>query len=325
MSKTPCKGIKKDGSPCQGNGLDQFEGYCIAHGPADKVRQWRSRGGTNSATAARIDKRIPERLKDMNVALEDGMNQLLDGTLSPAAYNAMCRGVKVRLDIYRLADEEMEHIRAEEVDTAAAEIAGAHGNPEILHAADAIESQQNQYRIQSLVEQDLVVCEQKENKYQSAEYALTDKGRRAFGYRFCATWTQENFDEVRNDFKNYAYEESELDDVREDLEYDRTAMDAALADLTSNRDPEPPRDPLTGQRLIIPPSGVRTGLPDSYRPGVELSTETLQDFVRQVNEMITIVEELISDPNYEGKRQLFLAGLDPETPIPVFATSKQPS
>ena len=33
MAKTPCKGIKKDGTPCQGHGLTQYDGYCIAHDP----------------------------------------------------------------------------------------------------------------------------------------------------------------------------------------------------------------------------------------------------------------------------------------------------
>ena len=59
MSKTLCKSIRKDGSLCQGQGLEQFDGYCIAHAPADITRAWRARGGTNSSTAARLDKRIP--------------------------------------------------------------------------------------------------------------------------------------------------------------------------------------------------------------------------------------------------------------------------
>ena len=138
MAKTPCKSIKRDGSPCNGKGLEQFDGYCIAHGPADQTRQWRALGGTNSSTAARLDKRIPARLKNMMDMLEDGMNRVLEGALSPAAYTAMCRGAKVRIDLYRLADEEMEAIRAEENQAAAAEIAGAHGDLDILAAADAI-------------------------------------------------------------------------------------------------------------------------------------------------------------------------------------------
>ena len=140
MSRTLCKSIKKNGSPCQGKGLKQFDSYCIAHGPADKVRQWRSRGGKNSATAARLDKRIPARLKDMMDMLDDGMKRLLDGTLTPAAYTAICRGAKVRIDLYRLADKEMKAIRTEETQAA---------------AADAIVAQQDQYRLESLVHQGL--------------------------------------------------------------------------------------------------------------------------------------------------------------------------
>ena len=136
MAKTPCKSIKRDGSPCNGKGLEQFDGYCIAHGPADQTRQWRALGGTNSSTAARLDKRIPARLKNMMDMLEDGMNRVLEGTLSSADYTVICRGAKVRIDLYRLADEEMEAIRAEETQTAAEEIAGAHGDLAILKAAD---------------------------------------------------------------------------------------------------------------------------------------------------------------------------------------------
>ena len=143
MSKTLCKSFKLDGSPCQGQGLKQFDGYCIAHAPADKTRAWRARGGKNSSTAARLDKRIPERLQGIIKDLAEGMNQVREGTLSPANFNSFCRGAKTMVDLYRLADEEMETIRKEEIETAAAEIAGAHGDLDILAAADAIIAQQN--------------------------------------------------------------------------------------------------------------------------------------------------------------------------------------
>ena len=48
MASTPCKGLKKDGTPCRGNGLEQLDGYCIAHAPADKAWHWRSHGGKAS-------------------------------------------------------------------------------------------------------------------------------------------------------------------------------------------------------------------------------------------------------------------------------------
>ena len=48
-----CKSIRLDGSPCNGHGLPQFDGYCIGHAPAHISRPWRVRGGKNSSTAVR--------------------------------------------------------------------------------------------------------------------------------------------------------------------------------------------------------------------------------------------------------------------------------
>ena len=83
MSSTPCKSLKKDGTPCRGNGLEQLDGYCIAHAPADKAWQWRSRGGKASSAAARADKRIPDRLSHAIDKLSTGMDQVLEGKLEP--------------------------------------------------------------------------------------------------------------------------------------------------------------------------------------------------------------------------------------------------
>ena len=88
MSSTPCKSVKKDGAPCRGNGLDHFDGYCIAHAPADKAWEWRSRGGKASSAAARADKRIPDRLRHAIDKLSTGMDQVLKGKLAPAATTA---------------------------------------------------------------------------------------------------------------------------------------------------------------------------------------------------------------------------------------------
>ena len=85
MAKILCKSVRKDGSPCQGQGLEQFDGYCIAHGPADKVRESRARGGRNSSTAARADKRIPERMQSVIKGLAEGFIAVREGTLSPAS------------------------------------------------------------------------------------------------------------------------------------------------------------------------------------------------------------------------------------------------
>ncbi len=131
MAKTPCKGTKKDGNPCCGNGLKQFDGYCIAHGAPEKTRAWRVRGGKNSSTAARADKRLPERYRDVIHALTQDFFEVKEGNLSPAAYDAICRGARTLIDVHADADAEMEEIRAEE-NRAAAAVYGLQGDLDLL-------------------------------------------------------------------------------------------------------------------------------------------------------------------------------------------------
>ena len=88
MTSTPCKSLKKDRTPCRGNGLEQLDGYCIAHTPAGKAWQWRSRGGKASSAAARAHKRIPDRLRRAIEKLSTGIDQVLEGKLEPATTTA---------------------------------------------------------------------------------------------------------------------------------------------------------------------------------------------------------------------------------------------
>ena len=261
MSKTLCKSIKRDGSPCQGQGLEQFDGYCIAHAPADQTRAWRARGGTNSSTAARLDKRIPERLQVVMEALVEGMNRSAGRDTQPAAYSACAAAPKRCANTTASPIEEMEAIRAEETQAAAEEIAGAHGDLAILKAADEITAQQNQYRIDSLVDQGLATHELARNPNDPPQPVLTDEGRKRLGNRVQSPYTQQDIDELKDDVKSYTYEEYELPELCLDLTEKRAVMEAALADLTRDPalDPAPPRDPLTGQALNELPAGVSTG------------------------------------------------------------------
>ena len=128
MARTPCKGIKKDGTPCQGHGLPQYDGLCIAHGPTpDQTHQWRSLGGQNSSTAARLDKRTPERLKNAIDLINDGIVQVAQGEMDPARLIAMSRGAKALIDLCNFADQDMETIRREETEQAAAQFLGVQG------------------------------------------------------------------------------------------------------------------------------------------------------------------------------------------------------
>ena len=187
MTSTPCKSLKKDGTPCRGNGLDQLDGYCIAHAPADKAWQWRSRGGKASSAAARADKRIPDRLRDAIDKVSTGMDQVLEGKLEPAALSAISRAAKVLIELYRLADHEMDLIRAEETAAAAAQVAGASGDPELLDAAAAVAAWQDQYRIDSLIDQGLVAPEPVETQRRRPTTGPRPDRRRQTALRLPAT------------------------------------------------------------------------------------------------------------------------------------------
>ena len=304
MSKTLCKGIRKDGSPCQGNGLDQFDGLCIAHGPApDQAHQWRSLGGKNSATAARLDKRIPERLKNMMDLLDDGMKRVLDGTITPAAYTAICRGVKVRIDLDRRADEEMDLIRSEETQTAAAEIAGASANLDILTAADAIVAQQDQYRIESLVDRGLASLEASLIPDQPPAAVLTHQGRHRFGYQDSEDSYQEQIDELKSAAQNYAYEHAKLPQLLKEVNETGEAIEQSLASLSQQ--PPLPHDPLTGEPFAELPARVKhSTVFDDHVTSDELSPEVLQDQLRQIQELTREVEELQQDKIYDQRRSL---------------------
>ena len=116
MSDTPyppCKSTMKDGSPCQGRGLPQFDGYCIGHAPAVKRRPRRALGDTNASTAARAEECIPQPLRTAIQALNRGIDEVLAGNLDPAALDAISQGVTTLLRIYQLADQEEEAAAAD--------------------------------------------------------------------------------------------------------------------------------------------------------------------------------------------------------------------
>ena len=303
MSKKLCKGIRKDGSPCKGKGLDQYDGYCIAHGPTpDQAHEWRSLGGKNSATAARLDKRIPERFKFLHDILETGLKQVLDGTLSPARYAAVCRGVKMILDLYRQADQEMDLIRAEEIQAAAAEFLGVHSNLDVLEAADDMSDRQEKYRREALVEQDFAEVKQPLKPDQPAEIFLNDKGRRRFGYRNLASTQQllNEIDDQLTDYNPYLSDLSEITELLEDLQED---VENTLSNLA--RDDVAPFDPLTGQSITELPTGVRTRskldrlIHDEVKP-----QERLEEQLSRIKRLMRKAEELAQDEDNKQEQDV---------------------
>ena len=291
MAKVPCKGVKKDGTPCGGNGLQRFDGYCFAHAPAEQLHEWRSRGGKNSSAAARSDKRIPERLRGAIELLDQGLLEVSEGKLLPAAYSAMCRGAKVMADLYRRADEEMELIRNEETEAAAMEVVGALGNPAILNAAAQISAENDRYRAESLIEQGLATLEPgiTHDSDAPAGLVLTDAGRRRFGLQQVTSYTQEDIDQIEALLERPEIPCPRWTVALKNLYKMHTAMEKAIADLA--RDPAPVLDALTGHTLSALPAGVKTGPVPAANPGkTESAIKLLKDQLRQVERLTRAFE-----------------------------------
>lgn len=172
MSKKLCKGITKDGRPCRGHGLDKYNGYCSVHGPLFyPALLGRSPGGQSSAGAARRDKRTPEWLQEITDLHKEALNRLKDGSLTPEAYASVCRGIKLKLDIYRRAAKEVGSGRAGKRRAPAAKPrAGARqaapakpgdagAAPDPLKAAGQLTAKQDRYRSESLDAQDFAASE----------------------------------------------------------------------------------------------------------------------------------------------------------------------
>ena len=168
MAKRPCKGIRKDGRPCRGHGLDKYNGYCSVHGPLlFQAGAGRVPGGNSSAGAARRDESRPEWLKELHELHGRALSKLEDGSLSPEAYASVCRGIKLKLDIYRRAADEMSRDRAAKrrssaanpgagaPQAAAATPGDAGADQERLEAVLRITGRQDRYRSQSLLPYDV--------------------------------------------------------------------------------------------------------------------------------------------------------------------------
>ena len=307
MSKSPCKGTKKDGSPCRGQGLDQFDGHCIAHAPADLTREWRSRGGKNSSTAARNDKRIPERLKKAIELVEDSMNRVAEGALSPAACNAVCRSAKTLIDLHRLADEEMEVIRTEETQAAAAEVAGTDGNVDILDAADAIVAQKEQYNIESLVRQGLANLVKSPYRDSPPNAVLTPEGRSHFGYHRSPEMYQENLGELKCQVLRASYGSSDLSELYEELGDVEESIKDMLAAVEDND--HSPHDAGPGKL----PARVRVATAfTEYVHTSELDSEVLNDLLRQVRELTRLLQVSEQNRRPNNNRSQALLEADPE-------------
>ncbi|MCY3707682.1 MAG: hypothetical protein OXG26_02225 [Caldilineaceae bacterium] len=171
MAKKLCKGIRKDGLPCRAYGLDKYNGYCSAHGSPLYQGGGRRAPGGKSAAAARLDRRTPEWIQEILDLHQEALKKVKEGSLSPEAYASVCRGIKLKLEIYRRAGEEMGIIRAGKRRApaakpragkrraAAAKQRDARADLELLKAADLLTARQDRYRSESRDAHDLAESE----------------------------------------------------------------------------------------------------------------------------------------------------------------------
>ncbi len=303
MSKTLCKGIRKDGSACQGNALDQYDGLCIAHGPpANQAHQWRSQGGKNSSTAARLDKRIPENLKQAIDLVQDCMIQVKEGKMTPAACNAICRGAQTLIALLRRSDEEMDLIRTEEIQAAAAAYLGLNANLDVLEAADDMAARQNKHRREALVEQDYAEVKEPFKPGQPPEVFLNHKGRRRFGYQTIEN-TQEFLNELDDELTEFDPWQSDLSEITDLLQTMQEHVEETLSALARND--VAPFDPLTGQSITELPTGVQTRskldrpVHDEVKP-----QERLQEQLSMITQLLSKAEELAQDEDHNQEPEV---------------------
>ena len=184
------------------------------------------------------------------------MDQVLEGKLEPAALSAISRAAKVLIELYRLADHEMDLIRSEETAAAAAQVAGAAGDPELLDAAAAIAAWQDQYRIDSLIDQGLVAPEPvaTKGKHQPPARVLTAAGRQRFGYQRLTKYTRRDIDVCRELVIDNPPEGHDLPVALYDLYFIRKNLNELLTDCAPASPPVV--DALTGQPLSRLPAAV---------------------------------------------------------------------
>ena len=336
MSTTRCTGIRKDGQPCQANGLEQYHGLCLAHGaPPEQAREWRSRGGKNSATAVRRDNRMPEQLKHALDIVQDSMDQLAQQEPTPAICNAISRSAQTLINIRRRADEEMELIRTEEIQAAAAVIAGAHPD---LEAAAGINARLERFSSEALVEQGFAEFKASDNPDDPPDVVLNGRGRLRFGYH-SIDFTREMLVEVSREVEKYEFGLTNVPNlpiITGVLLALENGVDETLSALA--RGPETPVDPLTGQPFAKLPHEVKffdfqgrlnrcNNNPQKRLTEQRAEIKDLQRRVKELDkdfEYLRLREERAQDPDTLKYYQGLFGYLEEQTKVPMPEKAPEP-
>ena len=109
-----CKSKRKDGKPCRAPSINN--GFCFAHSPelADKAKEARINGGKNKATAVRLNKLMPQRLRPIYNKLEKALGEVHTGELDPRKASAMASLSSVLIKVLTTGELEERVLKLEE-------------------------------------------------------------------------------------------------------------------------------------------------------------------------------------------------------------------
>ncbi len=307
MSTTRCTGIRKDGQPCQANGLEQYGGLCIAHGaPPEQAREWRSLGGKNSAAAVRFAKNIPEPFQELLELLKECRQKVLDGTLSAADSNAISNNVKMALEAYSRADEVMEKERADEVRAAAAEHLGVPANLEVLEEADRIYAQLERRRAEALVEQGYARFTEPAGPGQPPQVLLNKKGQTRFGHLYYES-RQSLLEKIEDNLVEFQIDGPRLPEIP-DLPVLTTMLNDLKVDiedtqsLMAQQSAEGPFDPMSGRAFTKLPACVTVSpTRDNYHYCLDDPHEALAEQLEYIKEVHDRIEETSEMEEYKRR------------------------
>ncbi|MBX6722656.1 MAG: hypothetical protein IRY92_05375 [Dactylosporangium sp.] len=113
-----CAATRKDGQPCQAPALPD-DRYCWAHSElvATERDEARRRGGRNRAALVRLRQATPARLRPVFNRLEQALEKVEDGTLTPAQAQAMAALARAMVAVLETGELE-ERLRELEAATA---------------------------------------------------------------------------------------------------------------------------------------------------------------------------------------------------------------
>jgi hypothetical protein len=108
-----CRGTRADGEPCR-SVVVATSGWCFTHDPdrANERQQARERGGSESSNVARLRKHLtPSQLGPLFSRLQEAVEQLHTGQLSPGRASAMASLARAMVAVLRAGEME-ERIQA---------------------------------------------------------------------------------------------------------------------------------------------------------------------------------------------------------------------